>query len=58
MEIVNTTPFVVTVFSGYTHWDKPIEELEGYFETLKQAKEYAKCIGKYRPEYRVIIEEV
>jgi arabinogalactan endo-1,4-beta-galactosidase len=57
MKIVNTTPFTVIVFSGYCHWDKPIEELEESFATLAEAKYYAKSIKEYRPEYRVIIEE-
>lgn len=39
------------VRSGRAHWDKPIEELCGYYDTKKQAEKAAKDIEKCHPDY-------
>lgn len=44
--------YVVRVYSGYAHWDKPIKELEECFETLEEAVSYVRGLNSFRPEYR------
>lgn len=51
----NLTPWVVTVYSGHAHWDKPIEELEAAFCTEEGAKVYGGCIKIDHPHYRIEI---
>jgi len=53
MKTRNLTPWNVIVYSGYAHWDKPIDELEDAFRTEREARDYAKSIEQYHPEYRV-----
>ncbi len=56
MKFTNLTPWVVTVYSGYAHWDKVV--YEEAFHTMYEAKDCAKTIEKYHPEYRIeIIKE-
>ena len=53
----NLTPWVVTVYSGHAHWDKPVEELEAAFYTEEGAKVYAGAIRISKPFYRVEIKK-
>ena len=53
----NLTPWAVIVYSGYSHWDKPISELEEAFCTREGAEVYAGTIKRYFPKYRTEIKK-
>lgn len=54
-KVVRVDPWEVTVFSGRSHWDKPIDELFSVHETREAAEDYGKGIIKYRPDYAIMI---
>ena len=47
--------FYVDIYSCRAHWGNLIEEICDSFETEAQAKDYAKVIEKYNPNYRIEI---
>lgn len=53
----NLTPWVTYVYSGYAHWDKPIEELTEAHCTRDGARVYARTIRNLCPGYRVEIRK-
>lgn len=53
----NLTPWTVLVYSGFAHWDKPIEELQESFCTKEGAETYAGTIKRYSPGYKTEIKK-
>lgn len=49
--------YEVIVYSGKSHWDKPIDEICNVFETRREAERAAKVIEKYNPNYYIEIVE-
>lgn len=49
--------YEMTVYSGRSHWDKPIDEICGSFETRDEAENAAKVIEKYHPDCYIEIVE-
>lgn len=51
LPVINLTPYTVIVYSGFSHWSKPIDELEESFSTKDEAEDYVRTIAKYNPKY-------
>lgn len=55
MNINNITPWIVEVYSGFSHWDKLIDELTEVFCTKEAAITYSNVIKHFNPNYRIEI---